>query len=231
MKKIVKESLYEELSASEALFGFGGWLTTRDEAVTFSAKDDAAKMAELIDIFIKKYNLKDPRENWDDQLVSMNEGFKDGIKKAVISTAIIISLNGLTSEAKAQGKFKHLIKAKIENANKKITSNFDKVKDKLKNKFEVPTIEIKASKDDSVLNKLVQKYNLKDSSKIVIGIGISSDKNFAGDIASAKAQQVYMKAKEKNEMNLNFTNFKLIHKETTVSNIGGYKVTKYYLVK
>lgn len=48
--KLVKESL----SPSEALYGFGGWLTTRDKPVTIGAKHNAGIVAELIDEFIKK---------------------------------------------------------------------------------------------------------------------------------------------------------------------------------
>ncbi len=67
--KIVRESL----SVSGALYGFGSWLTTRDEAVTMSSKDNAGVVAELIDKFIKKQKLKEPEDHWEDELVPMNE--------------------------------------------------------------------------------------------------------------------------------------------------------------
>jgi len=67
--KLVRESL----SASGALYGFGGWLTTRDEPVTMSGKHDAAIVAELVDKFIKKQNLEDPEDHWEDDLIPMNE--------------------------------------------------------------------------------------------------------------------------------------------------------------
>lgn len=56
------------LSPSEALFGFGGWLTTRDEPVTMSAKHDAAVVAELIDEFCKVNGLEEPRQHWERNL-------------------------------------------------------------------------------------------------------------------------------------------------------------------
>jgi len=73
--KIVREHIEferrmvrEEISASEALYGFGGWLTTRDEPITMSAHDNAAIVAELIDEYIQKQELKEPKDHWEDQL-------------------------------------------------------------------------------------------------------------------------------------------------------------------
>ena len=69
--KLVRESL----SASGALYGFGGWLTTRDKPITVSAKHNAAIVAELIDKFIKKQKLEKPEEHWENDLIPMiNEG-------------------------------------------------------------------------------------------------------------------------------------------------------------
>ena len=69
MKRLVKE----ELSPSEALYGFGGWLTTRDESVTISSTNNAAIVAELIDEFIKKQRLTEPKDHWEDDLISMQK--------------------------------------------------------------------------------------------------------------------------------------------------------------
>lgn len=50
-----------ELSASEALFGFGAWLTSRKKvAGPFSAKHLIPPMVGLITEFIKANRLKDP---------------------------------------------------------------------------------------------------------------------------------------------------------------------------
>lgn len=38
-----------EMAATEALYGFGAWLTTRKEPVTFSEVHDSGKMVELIE--------------------------------------------------------------------------------------------------------------------------------------------------------------------------------------
>ncbi len=61
--------MVEELSGSEALYGFCGWLTTRDEKTIMSAKDGAAIIAELVDEFCKTNSLTEPREGWDKRLI------------------------------------------------------------------------------------------------------------------------------------------------------------------
>lgn len=53
-----------EMSASEALFAFMGWLTSRPQRQTFSAVDDASPAVELIGMFIEHHRLTAPREDW-----------------------------------------------------------------------------------------------------------------------------------------------------------------------
>lgn len=53
-----------ELLASEALYGFAGWLTSRRDRAIASATDDAAPIAELVGEFVKANNLSEPRQNW-----------------------------------------------------------------------------------------------------------------------------------------------------------------------
>jgi len=65
--------LTEKLSPSGALYGFGGWLTTRDKSVTMSAKHNAAIVAELINEFIEKQKLEEPKNHWEKDLIPMNE--------------------------------------------------------------------------------------------------------------------------------------------------------------
>ena len=57
-----------KLSASEAVYGFAGWLTSRKERVCASSTDDSAIWAELVDQFCKANNLETTRENWTDLL-------------------------------------------------------------------------------------------------------------------------------------------------------------------
>ncbi len=53
-----------QLSGSEALFGFMGWLTSRDKPVTASATHDAAVWADLVGEYIKANGLSEPRSEW-----------------------------------------------------------------------------------------------------------------------------------------------------------------------
>ena len=57
-----------KMNASEALYGFMGWLTSRDEAVTFSGTHDAGIAADLVDRFVKANNLTEPRDGWQENL-------------------------------------------------------------------------------------------------------------------------------------------------------------------
>jgi hypothetical protein len=56
----------KELSASEAIFSFCGWLSTRNEETVFSAKNDCAVIADRIKEFLKINNLPEPRPGWED---------------------------------------------------------------------------------------------------------------------------------------------------------------------
>ena len=62
--KIMKE----ELTPSEALYGFCGWLTSRKPKTVMSSKHDAAIIADLIDQFCKVNNLTEPQYGWSDKL-------------------------------------------------------------------------------------------------------------------------------------------------------------------
>lgn len=58
-----------KLSASEALFGFAAWLTSREKPVTLSAHHDAGIAAALAAEFCEINHLEEPRENWTDFLI------------------------------------------------------------------------------------------------------------------------------------------------------------------
>lgn len=59
----------DKLSASEALFGFMGWLTSLETPVTFSGHHEASIGAQLVDEYCKANNLAEPREGWHLNLV------------------------------------------------------------------------------------------------------------------------------------------------------------------
>jgi len=52
------------MSASEALFLFVGWLTTRAEGIAMSSSIDSAPACELVSKFIDANKLTDPREDF-----------------------------------------------------------------------------------------------------------------------------------------------------------------------
>ena len=59
----------DKLTASEALFGFMGWLTSREEVTPeFSSKHDASEAANLVAEFCEKNDLDDPRSGWENNL-------------------------------------------------------------------------------------------------------------------------------------------------------------------
>lgn len=58
----------KELSASEALYGFCGWLTTRKEVTRMSSKTSGGITADLVEKFCKANNLSEPRKNWSKRL-------------------------------------------------------------------------------------------------------------------------------------------------------------------
>jgi len=57
------------LSASEALYGFIGWLTSRAEVITLSAAHEVPPVVDLIMEFCKANNLSEPRDGWAENLV------------------------------------------------------------------------------------------------------------------------------------------------------------------
>lgn len=58
-----------EMNAAEAVYGFAGWLTSRDEKTVMSASDDAACIADLVSQFCTENKLTHPRKGWEDKLI------------------------------------------------------------------------------------------------------------------------------------------------------------------
>ena len=60
----------DKMNASEALYGFMGWLTSRDEVTErMSSKHNASQAANLIEQFRKENALSDPRDGWENNLI------------------------------------------------------------------------------------------------------------------------------------------------------------------
>lgn len=53
------------LTASEALWGFIGWLTSRQEVTVLSSKDDCTPIVDLVAEFIEVNGLNQPRSGWE----------------------------------------------------------------------------------------------------------------------------------------------------------------------
>lgn len=58
-----------EMTASEALYGFCWWLTSRDKQTIMSAKDDAWTAAVLIEKFCEVNKLTPTRNDWEKLLI------------------------------------------------------------------------------------------------------------------------------------------------------------------
>jgi len=57
-----------QVSSSEALFGFCGWLTAREQKTVMSSKHDAAPIVELISQFCETNKLPEPKDGWENNL-------------------------------------------------------------------------------------------------------------------------------------------------------------------
>ena len=58
----------EHMSASEALYGFCGWITTMKNGKLVGARYDAGFWANLVHEFCKIHNLPEPRKGWEEVL-------------------------------------------------------------------------------------------------------------------------------------------------------------------
>ena len=63
----------EKITASEAVYGFAAWLTTRDEPVTFGSSHDSAGPAELVKQYTEHNGMEPPRDGiWPDNVSMPN---------------------------------------------------------------------------------------------------------------------------------------------------------------
>lgn len=62
-----------ELNGAEAIYGFCGWLTTRENPITMSRLHEANEVIELVDLYVKANNLTEPRDGWENKLEIPNE--------------------------------------------------------------------------------------------------------------------------------------------------------------
>ena len=57
-----------ELSGSEAIYGFCAWLSGRDKIVRLGSKENCAPIANLIEEFCKVNKLSEPINHWEKNL-------------------------------------------------------------------------------------------------------------------------------------------------------------------
>ncbi len=60
----MKGDTHDQLTAAEALWGFTGWLISREERTVMSNRDDFAPVAELVAEFCVANNLDAPQGEW-----------------------------------------------------------------------------------------------------------------------------------------------------------------------
>ena len=66
----------DEISASEALFAFAAWLTTRPTTTHLGMHHDVPPVIERIKEFCKSQGLAEPRPDWDDKIKPYPEDTK-----------------------------------------------------------------------------------------------------------------------------------------------------------
>lgn len=71
------DSKDDSLSASEALYGFMGWLTSREKEITISSRHDAAEPAELVSAFCEINDLREPKSGWANRLIHPTRDYAD----------------------------------------------------------------------------------------------------------------------------------------------------------
>lgn len=59
----------DELTASEAVYGLLGWLTTRDEVIELGSSKLASPAADAAAQLCKENGLDDPRDGWENNLI------------------------------------------------------------------------------------------------------------------------------------------------------------------
>jgi len=64
----------DSLSASEALFGFCRWLSSREQPTTMSYKHNVSRVAKLVERFCEANELSKPGQGWSVRVSSVPKG-------------------------------------------------------------------------------------------------------------------------------------------------------------
>ncbi len=58
----------DRMTASEAIYGFVGWLTTQPGVIKMGASENCAPVCDAVGVFCKENNLLKPRYGWEKKL-------------------------------------------------------------------------------------------------------------------------------------------------------------------
>lgn len=59
----------DKLTASEAVYGFVGWLTKQPDVIKMGAGENCSPVCDAIGVFCKENKLADPRDGWENNLI------------------------------------------------------------------------------------------------------------------------------------------------------------------
>lgn len=76
-----------EFNASEAVYAFVAWLTTRKQRTIMSATDSASLPAELVEKFCKHYNLPEVRPHYTNLITPVEPN--DELKGQVVGQVMV----------------------------------------------------------------------------------------------------------------------------------------------
>ena len=71
----------DQITASEALYDFMGWLTTRQEVLSVGASHECAPVADVVKEFCAANNLAEPRDGWEKNFVHPENERESAITK------------------------------------------------------------------------------------------------------------------------------------------------------
>lgn len=83
--------LTEALSASEAVYGFAGWITTRKKPIIASSRHDCAGWADLVSTFCDTNGLPEPRHDWTKDLTHPRERLRVSEQLAAAMADVVLS--------------------------------------------------------------------------------------------------------------------------------------------
>jgi len=69
---MIKDQM-DKMSASEAIFGFAAWLTTRENMTVMSSAHNCVPVMDRIKEFCDTNKLPDPRDGWEKNLTHPKE--------------------------------------------------------------------------------------------------------------------------------------------------------------